>query len=174
MPAENKSVLLVIDPQMDYFPGGKFPLWDMYRILENIVSAIRECRERGIPVVIVQHVSESPAAALFARESPGVEIHPAVLEAAPGSPVVVKHYADSFHLTDLEPELKRLNCGSLLICGMMTQNCVTHTAISKAAEKYDVTVLADCCSTVSEMIHNIALAALKIRVAVKQLEDVFA
>ncbi len=172
MPVENKSVLLVIDPQLDYFPGGKFPLWDMYRVLENIVSAIRGCRERGIPAVIVQHVSESPTAALFAKGSPGVEIHPAVLESAPGSPVVVKHYADGFYRTDLEPVLSRLGCGSLLICGMMTQNCVTHTAISRAAEKYDVTVLADCCSTVSEMIHNIALAALKIRVEVKPFDEV--
>ena len=36
----------------------------------------------------------------------------------------------------------------LLICGMMTQNGVTHTAISKAAEKYRVAILTDCCTTV--------------------------
>lgn len=169
---EIKNALLVIDPQMDYFPGGNFPLWDMYRVLENIVSAIRRCRELGIPVVVVKHVSETPGAALFAAGSPGVEIHPAILEAAPEAPVVVKHQADSFHRTDLEPTLRKLNCNSLLICGMMTQNCVTHTAISKAAEKYRVAVLADCCSTVSEIIHNIALAALKIRVEVKPFEEV--
>ena len=52
----------------------------------------------------------------------------------------------------------------LLVCGMMTQNCVTHTAISKAAEKYDVFILVDCCTTVDEMIHNIALHALSTRV----------
>ena len=40
---------------------------------------------------------------------------------------------------------------------MMTQNCVTHTAISKAAEKYNVTILIDCCTTVSEILHKIAL-----------------
>jgi nicotinamidase-related amidase len=48
---------------------------------------------------------------------------------------------------------------------MMTQNCVTHTAISKSAEKYKVSVLPDCCTTVSEMIHRIALNALSTRVA---------
>jgi nicotinamidase-related amidase len=47
---------------------------------------------------------------------------------------------------------------------MMTQNCVTHTAISKAAEKYAVTVLTDCCTTVSEILHLIALHALSTRV----------
>ena len=53
----------------------------------------------------------------------------------------------------------------MLICGMMTQNCVTHTAISKAAEPYSVKVLSDCCTTVSQMIHLIALSALSTRVA---------
>jgi nicotinamidase-related amidase len=52
----------------------------------------------------------------------------------------------------------------LLICGMMTQNCVTHTAISQSAEKYKVSILTDCCTTVDRMIHSIALHALSTRV----------
>jgi nicotinamidase-related amidase len=52
----------------------------------------------------------------------------------------------------------------LLICGMMTQNCVTHTAISKSAEKYRVAILTDCCTTVNEMLQLIALHAVSTRV----------
>jgi nicotinamidase-related amidase len=48
---------------------------------------------------------------------------------------------------------------------MMTQNCVTHTAISKAAEKYKVCILPDCCTTVSEMLHLIALHGVSTRIA---------
>ena len=47
---------------------------------------------------------------------------------------------------------------------MMTQNCVTHTAISKSAEKYKVSILMDCCTTVNEMLHKIALHAVSTRV----------
>ena len=43
---------------------------------------------------------------------------------------------------------------------MMTQNCVTHTAISRAADRYGIEVLASCTTTVDEMIHRIALSAL--------------
>ena len=46
---------------------------------------------------------------------------------------------------------------------MMTQNCVTHTAISKAAEKYDVAIISDLCTTVTELLHLIALHAVSTR-----------
>jgi nicotinamidase-related amidase len=54
---------------------------------------------------------------------------------------------------------------------MMTQNCVTHTAISKSAEKYKVSILVDCCTTVSEMLHNIALHAVSTRVPLVSSDD---
>jgi nicotinamidase-related amidase len=76
----------------------------------------------------------------------------------------VKEFADSFERTNLEETLSKLGATELLVCGMMTQNCVTHTAISKAAEKYTVCILVDCCTTVDEMIHNIALHAVSTRV----------
>lgn len=53
----------------------------------------------------------------------------------------------------------------MLVCGMMTHNCVTHTAISRSAEKYTVRVLPDCCTTVSEMLHLLALHALSTRIS---------
>ena len=79
------------------------------------------------------------------------------------APVVVKEYADSFVGTKLEETLSALGVDKLLVCGMMTQNCVTHTAISRSAEKYEVAILADCCTTVSELLHQIALHAVSTR-----------
>jgi nicotinamidase-related amidase len=54
---------------------------------------------------------------------------------------------------------------------MMTQNCVTHTALSKAAEKYKLSILADCCTIVSEILHLIALNALSTRVPFVSASD---
>ncbi len=48
----------------------------------------------------------------------------------------------------------------------MTQNCVVFTAISKQAEKYSVKILADCCTTINETIHLIALRGVSTRVEV--------
>ena len=160
------QALLVIDIQNDYFPGGGFPLWNSEAVLEHTEAAIRRAEARGIPVIHIQHVADSRQglAPFFNEGTPGVAIHPRIRAAAPAAPVVVKQFADSFEQTTLEAELERRGIQELLVCGMMTQNCVTHTAISKAAEKYQVAVLSDCCTTVSEILHLLALHALSTRV----------
>jgi len=159
------KVLLVIDVQNDYFPGGAFPLWNTEATLRNTERAIRQATEKGVPVIHIQHVA-NPANGIspfFNEGTAGVEIHPVIRAAAPDAPIVVKCFADSFVDTPLEETLTRFGATELLVCGMMTQNCVTHTAISKAAEKYRVTILPDCCTTVSELLHLIALHAVSTR-----------
>jgi nicotinamidase-related amidase len=160
------KALLVIDLQNDYFPGGKYPLWNTDVVLQNIERALERAKAQGIPVVIIQHIanSEMGLAPFFNQGTVGADIHPRILAAAPKAPIVVKEFADSFVKTSLEETLARLGATELLVCGMMTQNCVTHTAISKSAEKYNVSILVDCCTTVNEMLHNIALHAVSTRV----------
>lgn len=167
------KVLLVIDVQNDYFPEGSFPLWNADGVLRNIELAIARAGANKIPVVIVQHVvAGGPGKAPFFNEgTPGAEVHPRVLAAAPGAPIVVKRFADSFVGTALQETLARLGADELLVCGMMTQNCVTHTAISKSAENYEVSVLTDCCTTVTELLHNIALHALSTRLTLAPAGD---
>ena len=67
--------------------------------------------------------------------------------------------------------LSELAIDELLICGMMTQNCVTHTAMSKQAEKYKVSIIQDCCTTTDQMIHNIALNAVGVRIPLVNLAE---
>lgn len=161
--------LLVIDVQNDYFPGGGFPLWNTDQTLDNIEAAMAQARAQGVPVVLVQHVANTAngPSPFFNPDSQGVAIHPRILAAAPDAPVVVKRHADSFVGTTLEATLQRLGARELLVCGMMTQNCVTHTAISRAADQYRVSILGDCCTTVDAMIHGFALNAVATRLTVQ-------
>jgi len=158
------KTLLVIDLQNDYFPGSKFPLWNTDVVLQNIEQAIAKANAQGVPVIHIQHIAKQGVAPFFNAGTPGAEIHPRIIAASPKAPIVVKEFADSFEKTNLEEKLTKLGVTDLLVCGMMTQNCVTHTAISKAAEKYNVTILPDCCTTVSEILHLIALHAVSTRV----------
>lgn len=160
------TALLLIDLQNDYFPGGAFPLWNAEAAAANAEAAVGRAAAKGVHVFHVQHVADARQgiAPFFNAGTPGVEIYPRVRAAAPDAPVIVKAFADSFHETGLEAALRERGVDELLLAGMMTQNCVTHTALSKAAERYRVTVLSDACTTVSEMLHLIALHALSTRV----------
>ena len=164
------KVLLIIDIQNDYFPGGGFPLWNPEAVLETLVQAVDRARAQGVPVILVQHVAKGPSP-FFNAGTPGVELHPRIRAAAPAAPVVVKAFADSFHQTTLEATLQGLGATELLVAGMMTQNCVTHTAISRAAERYDVTVLKDACTTVTEILHLIALGGMATRVKLAEAAE---
>ena len=174
MAATPQRALIVIDLQNDYFADGKFPLWNTEAVLAQLESAIARARGQGVPVILVQHIADAPngAAPFFNAGTRGVDLHARILAAAPDAVVVTKAQADSFLNTALEQILAELGANELLICGMMTQNCVTHTAISKAAEKYRVAVLGDCCTSVSQIIHLIALKALVARVPVVESASV--
>ena len=168
-----RPALIVIDVQNDYFPGGAFPLWNPEAALAATLRAIGAAQARGVPVILVQHVAdaENGPAPFFNAGTPGVAIHPEILAAAPDAPVVVKRYADAFDDTGLEATLQALGVDELLLCGMMTQNCVTHTALSRRADVYrSVTVHGDACTATSEAVHRIALAALARRVALATVD----
>jgi len=168
----SKQALIVIDIQNDYFSEVKFPLWNTDATLNTIIAAIAKARARNIPIILIQHLADtSGIAPFFIPDTSGAEIHPRIKAAAPDAVIVIKQFADSFHHTELESTLSKLGVEELLIGGMMTQNCVTHTAISKSAEKYSVTILADCCTTVSQMIHLIALNAVSTRITLVDSKD---
>ncbi len=154
------TALLLIDLQNDYFPDGNFPLCNTAPVLEAAQAAAIAARKRGVPIILVQHVSANPQAKFFRAGTRGAEIHPRILAAAPGASVVVKQFADSFHRTELESTLQTLRIEHLLVGGMMSQNCVTHTVLSPHAGKYRKTVLADCTTTLDETVHAFALDAL--------------
>jgi len=162
--------LLVIDIQNDYFPGGALPLWEAEETEARILSAIGQARAAGDRVVLVQHVSKA-AAGLFAANQPGTAIRPAVRAAAGDAPVVTKHVADAFQDTDLLAHLAGTD--TLLVCGMMTQNCVVFTALSRAADGLALTVIGDLCTAPTQTVHRIALNALGSKLPVVSAADVW-
>ena len=169
------KALLVIDPQNDYFPDGKFPLWNTAQILDNIKKAIKLAAINNMQVIHIQHVADPSKgiAPFFNENSDGVKIHAEILKITSNPNVIIKRFADAFEQTELTNLLAKNNTEELLLCGMMTQNCVAHTGISRAADNYKISVLTDCCTSVSEMIHKIALNALSTRVILTTLDKGF-
>lgn len=170
----NKAAIIIIDIQNDYFFKGKFPLWNAGKVLINIKKLICKANQKQIPVFLIQHISSAPKgmAPFFEKGSEGVKIHPEIISICPNAEVIQKQHADSFYQTRLDRSLEEFGIDELLICGMMTQNCVTHTAISKKAEKYKVSIIEDCCTTTDAMIHKMALNAASSRVPTVMLSEV--
>lgn len=175
MTEKKKSALIVINPQLDYFPGYKFPLWNTKSVLRNILEAMEKAKRNKIPVILVQYVPDNETEPVFFFEtgSLGAGIHPEVRGVAPEAPVIVKNFADSFFRTRLEKTLSARRIRHLFLCGMMTHNSVAHTASSPAAGKYTVSVLTDCCTTVNETLHEIALHAISMRSTLTTWKNAF-
>jgi nicotinamidase-related amidase len=170
----SKPALVVIDVQNDYFEGGAFPLWNAEPTLAATEKAIRMARAKDMPVVFVQHVPNGPSP-FFNPDTEGVKLHERVRAAVSASPVVTKQHADAFEGTTLHDTLQGLGADELVICGMMTQNCVTHTAVSRRADDYrKVTVLTDASTTTTEMLHLIAVAGLAPRVILATVDQALA
>lgn len=170
------TALLIIDLQNDYFDNGAFQLWNAEGTKDKLVEVIHQAKANNVLPIHIQHIAD-PAqgiAPFFNEGTEGAAIHADILAAAPDAPVVIKHFADSFEQTNLEQVLQQHGIKKLIVSGMMTQNCVTHTAISKAAEKYQVSVLTDASTTVSEMLHMIALHALSTRITLVDAANAFA
>ena len=163
-----KKALLLIDLQNDYFPAGAFPLWNAEAVLSTCETAVHQAQQQDVPVILIQHVAnpQRGLAPFFNAGTPGVQLHPRIVAAAPGATRIVKAFADSFHLTSLDETLQTLQITDLLIGGMMTQNCVAFTAVSRDAAPYEVSVLCNCVTTVDGHIQQFALQALSTRVAV--------
>jgi nicotinamidase-related amidase len=60
-----------------------------------------------------------------------------------------------------------------LICGMMTQNCVVFTSMSRAADDFPRRVLSDLCAAPSEAVHLIALSALRSKLQLSTAAEVW-
>ena len=171
-----KQALIVIDIQNDYFADGKYPLHNPEITTANNLRAMAIANEKGIPIIHVQHLvaPELGEGLFFYDNSVGAEIHEDIIAAAPNSPIVIKRHADSFEKTNLEHLLQEMAVEEILITGMMTHNCVTHTALSPAAAKYNPKVIEECCCTVDPIAHALAVDSMQVRgIELMNIENAF-
>ena len=150
--------LLLVDIQNDYFTGGKMELHGSAEASLRAKAALRHFREKGDPVIHIQHVSARPGAGFFVPETQGVEIHENVKPLA-GETVFQKHFPNSFRETPLLEYLKERGIDDLVVCGMMTAVCVDSTV--RAAFDYGLkcTLLSDACASRSLVYQGMGIPA---------------
>ena len=74
----------------------------------------------------------------------------------PGELILKKRYSGFFG-TALEDKLKELKPDKLIICGVLTNICVMHTAADARNRDYEVEIPVDCVASPDEAAHRFAL-----------------
>lgn len=140
------TVLLIIDIQNDYFPGGHMALSGPEAAAAQAAHMLNAFRGRGWPVVHIQHESVRSGAAFMVPGTVGQQIHPAVTP-ADDETVIVKHYPSAFQETVLEEHLRDTGVGELVVCGMMTHMCVDTSVRSAFERGFRCTLIGDATAT---------------------------
>lgn len=136
---------------------------------EKARQVLSAFRERGLPLLHIQHISTRPGASFFIPGTDGVEIHHNV-EPLAAELVIQKHYPNSFRDTSLLEHLRSGGINHVVIAGMMTHMCVDATTRAAFDYGFHCTVLHDACATrdlsfgsevvPARQVHSAFLAAL--------------
>ncbi|WP_019612785.1 isochorismatase family protein [Psychromonas ossibalaenae] len=142
LPDAQRTALVLVDLQNDYFSGGRFELQETAQAADQAKILLDHFREQQLPVIHIQHIFEDADAPFFAAGSEGVEIESRMAPAT-GETVIVKHQIDSFINTALEQTLVELGIEKLVITGAMAQACVQTICRSAVNKGYPCTVIED-------------------------------
>jgi nicotinamidase-related amidase len=142
----DKTALILVDIQNDYFPGGKMILEGVEPACANAARLLQHFRDKRLPVLHVRHLVLQPGATFFLPDTPGSEIHPSVAP-MPGEAVVVKHFPNSFRETTLLDQLKKVKVASVAVCGAMSHMCIDATVRAACDLGFQCLVSHDACAT---------------------------
>ena len=161
---DDRTALILVDIQNDYFPGGRMVLEGIDAASVNASRLLNLFREKYLPVFHVRHLAAQPGATFFLPDTPGAEIHPSVAP-MPGETVVVKHFPNSFRETPLLDQLKKANAASVAVCGAMSHMCIDATVRAACDVGFQCMVAHDACATRALMFGQETTPAAKVHAA---------
>ena len=138
------TALLVIDLQRGAFDGVRCPPVDSpERLIGNAAALVEAARAGGHPVVFVQHCEDSGE---FEEGTEHWQIHPSLAPQA-DEPAIRKKAFSAFNDTDLSDVLEDRGIRNLVICGLQSEYCVSHTTKAALDLGYGVRVASDAHGT---------------------------
>jgi nicotinamidase-related amidase len=153
-----KQLLLLVDIQNDYFPGGAMELVGSLAAASKAEFLLRSFRRKGLPIVHIQHISTRKSATFFLPNTLGAELHSSVAPDA-GEVVFKKNFPNSFRGTPLLEHLRALDVTQLVIAGMMTHMCIDTTTRAAVDLGFECVLASDACATRSLSFGDINVSA---------------
>lgn len=132
---KSQTVLVLIDIQEFYFPGGSSALHEPEQAAMQASKLLQFFREQQWKVVHVRH-----------DFSPGGAIYPSVAPTG-NEKVVTKKHVNAFRDTDLLEVLQAYQADTLVIAGMQTQMCVEAAVRAAADLGFKSLLVHDACAT---------------------------
>lgn len=161
--------LMMIDLQRDFLQAdGRMPIAQsqadsVIKAANDVVAAAREhllpviyIRDEFTPWVLIGNMSRNFAAMRYAQ---GAEFDPRIDSTA--GMYLAKEGASAFSNSAVEPQLKQLGCGRIVIAGVYANRSVMQTAKDAMALRYSVTVISDAVGGKSDEARDAALKELK-------------
>jgi nicotinamidase-related amidase len=168
------QVLLLVDIQNDYFPGGAMELVGSPTAGAQAGKLLHAFREKTLRIIHIQHISTRPGATFFLPNTKGVEFHESVTPHA-GETVFQKNYPNSFRETPLLEYLRQHQVTRLVIAGMMTQMCIDTTTRAAADLGFQCVLAYDACAAKSLSFGSATVSADNVQTAfIAALNGLFA
>ncbi|MUG08909.1 isochorismatase family protein [Commensalibacter sp. ESL0366] len=158
------TVLIIIDLQNDYYPNGKFPLFNMNSVGKSSMKVLAAARQHHIPVIHIQHQFPMKDAPFFVQHTEGVKINKDV-KPLDNEICITKNYPNAFKGTELKSVLDRHNYKNLIVIGAMSQMCVDATVRTALDYGYQVTLIPDCIASKEITFNDVEVPAPKVHAA---------
>lgn len=175
-----RTALVVIDMQNDFLhPDGWYArsgvdISHMQASIEPTKVMVAEARARGVPVIWTRHgFRDERDAGVFMRLRPflaegglrqgswGYEILDG-LGAAPNDWYVEKSRLSAFYNTNLELVLRSIDAETVLVAGVLTNQCVAATSKDANFRDFKPIVVRECTGTTLPHLHEPALEMIAV------------
>ncbi len=181
---KNTTALIVIDLQQGILNPEPVP-FGKDQIVSQALALGRAFADAGAPIVLTttdfapgyadapKGVADSPWAlpkdglpADFATLLPEVDALPAAVR-------ITKRQMSAFFGAELDLQLRRRGCDTVVICGVATNLGVEATARAAFDLNYNVVIAGDACGSVAPGLHEFAVAHILPRIArVRQVDEI--
>jgi nicotinamidase-related amidase len=175
-----RTALVVIDMQNDFlsaegwYARSGVDIEHMRQAIAPTKALVATARELRVPVIWTQHGFRDAAdAGVFAmlreflkdgglrKGTWGYELH-AEMDTQPEDWYVEKNRLSGFYATNLDLILRGLNTDTVLICGVLTNQCVKATAVDANFRDYKPIVVKEATGTTLPHLHEPALEMISV------------